>query len=486
MTFRPDTERLAETAQGLIEEHHLPGLALGAVIGGEPAWQDAWGWADIAAREPLTPEHRQRIASITKTTLGLNIMALIDEGRLALDSRISELLPDFTFRGPADDLAVRHLLTHTGGIGEAPNRDDLGQAFDKLFGESDPDTPLAELYANGITIEVEPGTKWAYANHGFALLGEIISRLEGVPLAESLRRRVFEPFGMRDTDLNDVPHPRLSRGYSQADTPEARRFLDLLGIQLESAEPEDDHNLPGKYVRVWGNGGAGGVQSTVPDMLTYGSALLRGANGIVRPETFAQMTSPHWQPDPRLNGWGLAFALAESFGHRWFGHGGAAFGGWNSTLAIFPDLNAALVIHVNLWRNDYDSAIVPPLLQTFLGAPDSEPPGTPLDRRIIDSAPGVYELASNTPLTDFRTRFVPGRVLISADDGGLTIRGQRGPWDEGVPLVAADAAEPDLLLAKKGAATERIVALFDGDEVSGLRFQTLFDLRRNPEAEPWT
>ena len=486
MTFRPDTARLSETAQQLMEEHHLPGLALGAVIAGEPAWQDAWGWADIAAKEPMTPQHRQRIASITKTTLGLNIMALTDERRLSLDSRVRDLLPDITFHGHADSLAVRHLLSHTGGIGEAPNRDDLGQAFDKLFGEGDPDTPLAELYAGGITIEVEPGTKWAYAPHGYALLGEIISRLEGVPLPESLHRRVFNPLGMRNTDLNDVPHPDLSRGYSQADTPEARRMLDLFGVQLESDEPEDGHNLPGKYVRAWGNGGAGGVQSTVPDMLTYASALLHGANGIVRPETFAMMTSPQWQPDPRLNGWGLSFALQQPFGQRMFGHGGAMFGGWSSTLSVYPNLDAALVIHLNLWQADYDAAVLPLLTQAFLGEADPAPADAKIDQRIIDTAPGVYELASNSPLTDFRTRFMPGRVLVSAANGGLTIRSQRGPWSESVPLIAADPSQPDLLLVKKGAATERVVVLFDGDNVSGLRFQTLFDLRRNPEAQPWT
>jgi CubicO group peptidase (beta-lactamase class C family) len=87
-------------------------------------------------------------------------------------------LPDITFHGPGDSLTVWHLLTHTGGIGEAPNRDDLKKPFDKLFYETDPAVPLAGLYTDGITIEVSPGSKWAYANHGFALLGEIVSRIE--------------------------------------------------------------------------------------------------------------------------------------------------------------------------------------------------------------------------------------------------------------------------------------------------------------------
>jgi CubicO group peptidase (beta-lactamase class C family) len=110
--------------------------------------------------------------------VGLCAMALVDDGRLSLESRIADLLPDIPLHRHGAGLTVWHLMTHTGGIGEAPNESDLAKPFDKLFYETDPSVPLAELYSEGITIEAPPGTKWAYANHGFALLGEIVSRAE--------------------------------------------------------------------------------------------------------------------------------------------------------------------------------------------------------------------------------------------------------------------------------------------------------------------
>lgn len=484
--FRPDFARVGEKAQELMEAHYLPGLALGAVIDGEPAWGDAWGWADIAGKRPMAPELRQRIASITKTQIGLSIMALIEEGRFTLDTKVCELLPDIPLKGHGDSLAVRHLLTHTGGIGEAPNIEDITKVFDKLFGESEPGVPIAELYKDGITIEAEPGTKWAYANHGYTLLGEILERTEGIPLPEVLRQRVYEPLGMKDTDLNDQPHPDLSRGYTQAETPEAMDVIKLLGIQLESTDPEDGHNMPGKFVRVWGNAAAGGVQSTIPDMLRYAAALLRKSDGVVSPETFDQMTAPQYQQDPRLDAWGLSFMVQRPFGVRQFGHGGAAFGGWNSFLAVYPDLNAAFIIHLNMWREDFDNKVQMPLIQAFLGATDPALVEAPIDPQILETAPGVYELAGKFPLTDFRQRFNPGRVMIARDGDSLTLRGQRGAASGGVPLQPADASDPDLFWMM-GPAPSKVVLLRDADgAVSGIRFQHLFQLVRNPELEPWT
>ncbi|HUF52661.1 MAG TPA: serine hydrolase domain-containing protein [Dehalococcoidia bacterium] len=484
--FRPDFGRVEEKAQELLEKHHLPGLALGAVVEGEPAWQGAWGWADIAGKTAMTPEHRQRIASITKTQVGLTAMSLIEEARFSLDSRVQELLPDIPLKGQCDSLAVRHLLTHTGGIGEAPNIEDITKAFDKLFGESEPGKTLAELYKDGITVEAAPGSKWCYANHGFTLLGEIISRMEGVPLHEAVERRVYEPLGMTNTDLRDEPHPGLSKGYTQAPTPEAKALIELLGIQLESEEPDDGWNMPGKFVRVWGNPAAGGVQSTIPDMLRYASALLRKSDGIVSDEAFEQMTSPQYQQDPRLDAWGLAFMVQRPFGVRQFGHGGAAFGGWNSFMAVYPELNAAFVIHLNMWREDFDNKVQAPLIKAYLRAEDVAAAECEIEPQVLETAPGVYELPGKFPLTDFRTRFNPGRVMISRDGDGLTLRGQRGAAAGGAALAPADANDPDLMYLM-GPAPSKIVLLRDGGgAVTGLRFQHLFELVKNPELQPWT
>ena len=117
----------------------------------------AIGYADIEAKTPMTPEHRQRIGSITKTMTALCVMALVDEGRLSLDSRVVDLLPDMPFDGPVETLTIKHLLTHTGGIGEAPTMQDLPRMLDFLYTLEPDASRVPEAYPNGITIEVPPG-----------------------------------------------------------------------------------------------------------------------------------------------------------------------------------------------------------------------------------------------------------------------------------------------------------------------------------------
>lgn len=483
--FQLDVQRVRDAAEQMREDFHLPGLGLGVVRGDEVLMAEGFGMADVLAGRPYTEKIRHRIGSITKTMLGLCVMALVDEGRLSLEARIADLLPDIQLKENGETLTVWHLLTHTGGIGEAPNVSDIRDAFSKLFAETDPATPLADLYDEGITIEVPPGTKWAYANHGFALLGEIVSRIEGEKLARVMSRRVFQPLGMHDSDLDDQPHPDLSHGYSRASTPQERAYLDLVGVQLESEEHVDGYNLPGKFVRVWGNGGAGAVQSTVLDMLTYAGALLQQSKGIVRPETFARMTADQWRPDRRLPGWGLSFSLRGEGLYRYFGHGGSVFGGWNSYLAVFPELNIGIVTHTNGWADNYDSTIVPRSLEAVLGREPEPLPDIAVDPGVLAAAPGVYELMEPGPLTNFRPRYATGRIQITAEADGLVMYSRRGPWVEGVRLVPARPGEPDFF-AIEGAGVRQYMALLrDGSgAVTGLRFQQLCDMVR-AEEPPW-
>jgi CubicO group peptidase (beta-lactamase class C family) len=442
--------------------------------------------ADIAAGKPYSVDSRQRIASITKTMIGLSVMALVDEGRLSLDDNVPALLPDIAFHGPADSLTVWNLLTHTGGIGEAPSPNDLSAAFSKLFAESDPSKSLPELYDDGVTLEVEPGAKWAYANHGFTLLGEILERTEKAPLHDILQQRVFGPLAMTSSDIRDLPHPDLAQGYTQAATEDDWRLIDFFGIELESKEAEDGHNMPGKFARVWGNPAAGGAQSTVTDMATYACTLLRDSGGIVRPETFARMTADQYRPDKRLPGWGLSFGVQERGPYRAFGHGGAAFGGWNSYMNVFPDLDAAIIFHMNLWSNSFES-MTPYVINAFLGLDDAAPDGLATDPGILESAPGIYELPGNTPLTDLRPRFNHGRIMIRNEGDGLVLYARRGAWKDGARLTPASPGDPEAFnIRADGLPAFRMTLVRGSDgKVGALRLASMAQLVRNTELEPW-
>ncbi len=469
----PDLDRIRRTAASLVEERHLPGLAVGVVQGDDLVFGEGFGLADIESGRKQDPALRQRIGSITKTMTGLCIMALIDEGRLSLDDRIVDLLPDVPLHGHADAVTVRHLLTHTGGIGEAPTMEHVTRAGEVLFSDVRDMRSTVEAYPNGILIEVPPGTKWAYANHGYGLLGEILARKEGVPVDEILRRRIFEPLRMTDSDCFERPHPDLTTGYHRAPDADTRVLIERFGGHVPDEETVDGHNIRmANYEHIRGDSlrAAGAVQSTIFDMGRYASALLRRSGGIVGPKTFDAMVAPQWCPDDRLPSQGFAFARLRRFGRRVFSHGGGVGGGWNTMLSVMPDDNLALLVHLNLASMDLmhvDSALMRALVDAPAAAREA---ACPLDPAVLAASPGLYEGSPGT-LTNLRIITGFGRVRIEARDGDLYVHSQRGLWKDGARMLPADASDPAFFTL----ATEDIepvsVALVrnDAGEITGLR-----------------
>lgn len=479
-----DAARISETAGRLLEEFHLPGFSIGVVSGDDLVYAEGFGWADIAARRPQDPALHQRIGSITKTMICLCTMALIDEGRLSLDARVAGLLPDLKLNGHGDALQLRHLLTHTGGIGEAPTMADVADPIRVLWADSNDTPPLPEKYPDGITIDVEPGTKWHYANHGWMLVGEIVARAENAPIEEVLERRIFEPLGMSATDNYDLPGDRLTTGYIHAPAHEDLDQMELLGKEPFSGEPVDDHNIKGDWVYVNGRA-AGAVQSNIPDMARYAAALLDGGRGIVRSETFAEMIGPQWRPDERLLNIGYSFFRSNRFGESTFGHGGGIAGGWNTNLTVIPGRNLAMLVHLNA-SLDTSGEVYSRLLQAVLNAPPPVTPGVPLAPSVLADAPGVYSLPPGA-LTNSRPLRSHGRLQITEEAGELILRSRRGAWRNGVRLLPADPGDPYFLCLDTAAIEKPRIALVtdSGGRVMGMRLDRLAWMERDDSLSPW-
>ena len=484
-TFRQaDADRIRSVTTRLVEEHHLPGVSVGVVIGDDMVFAEGFGYADIESGRRQDPVLRQRIGSITKTMVGMCTMALVDEGRLSLDDRVVDLLPDITFHGPAETLAVRHLVTHTGGIGEAPTMASIIDPYEALWSDTPEVPPIAEAYPDGILIEATPGTKWCYANHGFGLLGEIIARIEDSPIERVLEQRLFEPLGMADSDCYDRPHPDLTTGYHRAPGIEELDRLELIGQDPEVGETVDGYNIRGRHIYVRPRA-AGAVESTVPDMARYASALLRRGGGVVKPETFDLMVSPQWCPDERLCSLGITFQRQARFGRRTFFHGGGVTGGWNTYLMVVPAESMALLVHMNL-SSDLLEPVVSGITQAALDAPGYTYSSDPPAPEIAASAPGVYEVLPGH-LTNHRPVTSMGRVQITADEEGLIFRSRRGPAREGVRMRPADRDDPALFALDTGAADPaRVVLVRDDDgSIRGLRLDRLVYMERNGGLQPW-
>jgi CubicO group peptidase (beta-lactamase class C family) len=195
------------------------------------------------------------------------------------------------------------------------------------YGERLP--PLAEYFRGGLRVVAEPGTTFAYSNHGYATLGQIIEDVSGMPLERYFRERIFEPIGMADTDLvrSERLASRLATGYT-------------LGRRGATAVHDRD----------WIGAAGGGIYSTTRDIARFAAALMgAGASehgSVLEPTTLATMFEPHHRPDPRLLGWGLGFARAEAGTHRVVGHDGI-LPGFNSELLVAPDDGLGIVAFTN-------------------------------------------------------------------------------------------------------------------------------------------
>jgi CubicO group peptidase (beta-lactamase class C family) len=332
---------LADHVREILHRRPAVGLAVGVIHHGRLAGFHGHGLADIASRVPITEDTVFRIGSVTKTMTAIAIMQLWEEGRVDLDAPATEYLRGFRLvpaRPEWRPATVRDLLTHSAGVPDVRRAFDLLSAgltpadgrpplLNVVFGRPLPS--LADHYRDGLKIVVEPGTTFAYTNHGFAALGQIVEDVSGLPLDRYLREHVFDPLGMVDTDLvrSTGVAARLATGY---------RF------DRRGPRPVPD--------RDWIGSASGGAYSSTRDMARYARALLGGGANeygrILQPTTLATMFEPHFQPLSRVPGMGLGFFRADVDGHRVVVHDGI-LPGFNAELLVAPDDDLAVFAVTN-------------------------------------------------------------------------------------------------------------------------------------------
>jgi CubicO group peptidase (beta-lactamase class C family) len=336
------------------------GLAVAVVRAGEPTWFHAHGVSNVTTRAPVTPDTVFRVGSLTKTFTAVAVMQLWEQGRVDLDAPANDYLSTFRLRTVGADLqpaTLRHLLTHTGGVGYWRRLSDLLRPVSGAGVEVRRLQPLGEDYRRGLPQEIEPGTKWVYSNHGFAALGQVVEDVCRQDLRDYLGEHIFKPLGMQHTDLvrSESVRPGLATGY----------FVRSHGLVRAP-----DRQVP--------TPGGGGLYSTSHDLARYVTCLLHkgsGAQGpILHPSTVVQMFSPQFQPDPRLPGMGLGFNLGAEDGYRTVGKDGV-LSGFLAALTMVPAAGIGVVALSNTGGlsgqgapNDAGRA----LLRTLMGLPDDQ------------------------------------------------------------------------------------------------------------------
>jgi CubicO group peptidase (beta-lactamase class C family) len=353
-----DQQQIEARVDEILNRWPAVGLAVGVVRNGSTEFFYQHGVTDIEANTPVNEDTVFRIGSITKTFTAVAVMQLWEHGLVDLDApandylRAYRLVPAKASWRPA---TVRHLLTHTAGVPEwvHPFRMVRTRWFGESFALDEPLPTLAEFYSGSLRLAVEPGTIWAYTDHGFATLGQIVEDVSGQPLDRYLRENVFEPLGMSTSDLlrSDLVKARLAKGYTLG-SKGAKALTDRQGVTAA----------------------AGSIYSTPRDMARYLAALLGGSGegrAILKPETLAMMFQPHYQPDPRIPGMGLAFWRADLSGHLAVEHQGVV-PGFNSQIVLAPVDGVAVMAFTNGSRNAsaWLTGGAQRLLRELIGAPN--------------------------------------------------------------------------------------------------------------------
>ncbi len=199
----------------LVERSHVPGMAWAVLLDGALVHQGTAGVREVASKAPVDADTVFRIASMTKSFTALAILALRDEGKLALDDPAEKYVPEL--RGleyPTTDapkITVRHLLSHSAGF---PEDNPWG---DRQLARTDAE--MTEMMRRGFPVSTEPGTHYEYSNLGFAILGRIVANVSGKPYATYVRERILTPLGMSATTLQaaEVPAERRAHGYRWQD-----------------------------------------------------------------------------------------------------------------------------------------------------------------------------------------------------------------------------------------------------------------------------
>ena len=295
---------------------------------GKVIFKKGYGYANFEWDIPNAPDTKFRLGSITKQFTSMLIMQLVQEGKLRLDEKVSEVLSDYP-KEQGEKITIHDLLTHTSGI---PNYTDFPGYPTEIMKNTFSPLELVKLFENK-PLEFKPGSKFSYSNSGYILLGYIIEKVTGKPYEEVLRENIFNPLGMKNSgyDHNIEIIPKRAYGYNH------------FALEVQNAN----------YIDMTVPFSAGALYSTVEDLYKWDQALY--TNKILSKENIKKLFGKYI---PAFGGmyYGYGWAVTKiSNGHgdsvNVVAHGGAV-NGFNSLIERFTDDKNLIVLLNNTGATD--------------------------------------------------------------------------------------------------------------------------------------
>jgi CubicO group peptidase (beta-lactamase class C family) len=384
------------------------GLVVLAVRGRDTLVARAYGRADVENDAPLTTDHTFQLASITKQFTAAAVLALVQDGRVALDSAVTRYLPGAPARAllRGRRVTVRQLLSHTAGL---PDYADVPR--DRALGPLHPPPDSLLGFVRGVPFLFAPGDQLRYSNTGFVLAGQLIERVTGRPYAAFVEERVLRPAGVARAHFCDPERlvPRLARGYAAG----------RAGLR------------PAAFVSPHEPWAAGGFCATAGDLATWNAALHGAAGGrVLAPATYAEMVRPAAVRGGRVGRYGLGVRLEAVAGRRAVSHGGD-IDGFTTFTTYLPDDSLNVTVLVNTQGPTRADEVAAAVVAAALGPRPAAAPAPAPTAADVAALAGVYDNGDVeiTPAADeagraaVRFRFGPMPPVLLRAEGR-----ERGGW----------------------------------------------------------
>ena len=412
------------TEHMMADFYHLdaPGAAVLVARGDQVLYRGARGLADVNAGTPLTPDAVFRIGSISKQFAAAGLLKLVEAGKLSLNDPLSKFVTDFP---NGKHITVLELLNHTSGV------KDYTHIAAWRNGPIEKDVSTAQLIATfkDAKPDFAPGEDWAYDNSGYALVGAVIEAVSGQSWHAYLRTALFEPLGLTHTGYGADPK--------------------FVAQQVHGYSLDEGKVVPAKVISMTIPNAAGGLVSTLDDLLKWNRALHEGR--VLKSATYTQMITPVGKAVQANYGFGIELQTVQ--GQPMLEHSGGIFG-FESMLEYVPGADITVVVLQNNDSNDDNKGpdmIARKLAAAALGEPYPESTPIAVNTATLKQFEGVYRIDKHS-----------ARVLRVVD-GKLTAQRTGGQRSVLVPIAA------DEFLYSNG--LDRFTAERDAaGTVTGMRF----------------
>jgi CubicO group peptidase (beta-lactamase class C family) len=414
-------------AEQLLVTARLPGLSVAVSRGDTLLFAQGFGYADVEARRPVTPDTRFRAASVSKMITATALARLVQAGRLDLDAPVARHVPGYAppsaqppaasgpgvastatpgagtgpgTRAVTRPITARLLAGHLAGVPHYTPADRIEPRFYASVGEA------LGVFASAAPVGA-PGARYHYSTHGYTLLSAAMEGAAGRPFLDILQQEVVAPLGLRATgpDLRARPDAATAAFYQMRD-----------GAPVRVAAPEDPSYK-------WAGGG---LLSTPSDLVRLGAAYFGRPDGYLRPDVVAAAFASQRLPSGEETGVGLGWRQSTDMdGRRTMEHAGGMEGA-RSVLVLFPAERVAVAVMTNAGWSSAIEETAHLLARPFLApagaaaghgpAPEALPDGdadADADVTVTLAAEGVA--AGGPPRT------VPGRLRLAGGRGTLSL-----------------------------------------------------------------